>query len=188
MHTQVEGTMSANYCTVCHVCVRAQGPTARCALQVELEGMREAHLRDAVALSDLLSFLEREVSRSCSAVRAPATTSLQSGRRDGRHGFLLMQVAAGRVFSEVEVDAELQKRRGAQAGYLDSSFPTIAGEKFSLPQQPGVQCCASTASRMGVCPGRPGCGNIMSAPLECPDAACRLWPQRRYHPLPGRAV
>lgn len=30
--------------------------------QVEVEGMREAHLRDAVALSGLLSFLEKEVS------------------------------------------------------------------------------------------------------------------------------
>ncbi len=36
------------------------------------------------------------------------------------------------MFDEVEVDAELQKRRGAQAGYLDSSFPTIAGEKAAF--------------------------------------------------------
>ena len=30
-------------------------------MQVEVEGMREAHLRDAVALCGLLSFLEKEV-------------------------------------------------------------------------------------------------------------------------------
>ena len=77
-----EGSMCANCCTVCHRCGRAQGPTAHCPLQVELEGMREAHLRDAVALSDLLSFLEREVGRCCSAVGLPASTSLQSGRTD----------------------------------------------------------------------------------------------------------
>ena len=30
-------------------------------LQVEVEGMREAHLRDSVALCGLLAFLEKEV-------------------------------------------------------------------------------------------------------------------------------
>ncbi|KAL3145608.1 hypothetical protein ABBQ32_003156 [Trebouxia sp. C0010 RCD-2024] len=64
--------------------------------KVEVEGMREAHLRDAVALCSLLSFLEKEI-------------------------------GGGRVMDEVEVDAELQARRHAQPGYIEPSFPTIAG-------------------------------------------------------------
>lgn len=40
---------------------------------------------------------------------------------------LLLQVAGGRVFTEVEVDEELQKQRRAQQGYIEPSFPTIAG-------------------------------------------------------------
>lgn len=31
------------------------------------------------------------------------------------------------MFDEVEVDAELQKQRHAQPGYIEPSFPTIAG-------------------------------------------------------------
>ena len=55
--------------------------------------------------------------------------------------FLHMQVAGGRVLDEVEVDAELQKRRAAQAGYLDSSFPTIAGEnQHSAAARRSVLC------------------------------------------------
>ena len=103
--------------------------------------MREAHLRDAVALSDLLSFLEGEVSRCWSAVGLHTSTSMQPGRTDQTHGCVHMQVAAGRVLDEVEVDAELQKRRGAQAGYLDSSFPTIAGENQPLtPARHSMLC------------------------------------------------
>lgn len=33
---------------------------------------------------------------------------------------------------EVEVDAELQARRHAQPGYIEPSFPTIAGGHASL--------------------------------------------------------
>ena len=40
----------------------------------------------------------------------------------------VLQVGGGRVFDEVEVDAELQKRRHAQQGYIEPSFPTIAGK------------------------------------------------------------
>ena len=39
----------------------------------------------------------------------------------------LLQIGGGRVMDEVEVDAELQKRRHAQPGYIEPSFPTIAG-------------------------------------------------------------
>jgi Xaa-Pro aminopeptidase len=38
-----------------------------------------------------------------------------------------MQVASGRVFTEVEVDLELTGRRKQQQGFIEPSFPTIAG-------------------------------------------------------------
>eukprot|EP00195_Chlamydomonas_chlamydogama_P009509 CAMPEP_0202892282 /NCGR_PEP_ID=MMETSP1392-20130828/2027_1 /ASSEMBLY_ACC=CAM_ASM_000868 /TAXON_ID=225041 /ORGANISM="Chlamydomonas chlamydogama, Strain SAG 11-48b" /LENGTH=683 /DNA_ID=CAMNT_0049576179 /DNA_START=304 /DNA_END=2355 /DNA_ORIENTATION=- len=62
----------------------------------ELAGMREAHLRDAVALCDFLCFMEE-------------------------------QMAAGKVLSEVQVDLELTSRRASQKGFIEPSFPTIAG-------------------------------------------------------------
>jgi len=40
-------------------------------LQVEVEGMREAHLRDAVALCGLLAFLEKEVHLFTACTPAP---------------------------------------------------------------------------------------------------------------------
>ena len=62
----------------------------------ELAGMREAHLRDGVALAHTLAWL------------------------DGR-------AAQGGGFSEVEVDEVVTAARAAQAGFLEPSFPTIAG-------------------------------------------------------------
>ena len=38
-----------------------------------------------------------------------------------------MQVAAGKTLTEVDVDAFLTGRRAAQAGFIEPSFPTIAG-------------------------------------------------------------
>lgn len=64
---------------------------------VELEGMREAHLRDAVAIVQFLQWLDDEI-------------------------------AGGGTVSEVEVDERLTARRRAQPGFMDCSFPTIAGE------------------------------------------------------------
>jgi Xaa-Pro aminopeptidase len=40
---------------------------------------------------------------------------------------LPLQVASGRVFTEVEVDLELTARRMQQPGFIEPSFPTIAG-------------------------------------------------------------
>ncbi|EIE23184.1 Creatinase/aminopeptidase [Coccomyxa subellipsoidea C-169] len=62
----------------------------------ELAGMREAHLRDAVALAETLYHLEQEI-------------------------------AAGRTLTEVDVDDFLTGRRAAQGGFIEPSFPTIAG-------------------------------------------------------------
>ena len=42
-------------------------------------------------------------------------------------GWWCLQIGGGRVMDEVEVDAELQARRHAQPGYIEPSFPTIAG-------------------------------------------------------------
>ncbi len=38
-----------------------------------------------------------------------------------------VQIGGGRVMDEVEVDAELTARRKAQPGFVEASFPTIAG-------------------------------------------------------------
>ena len=38
-----------------------------------------------------------------------------------------LQIGGGRVMDEVEVDAELTARRKAQPGFVEASFPTIAG-------------------------------------------------------------
>lgn len=62
----------------------------------ELEGMREAHLRDAVAICDFLNWLENKIS-------------------------------SGGTLTEVEVDLELTGRRRQQQGFIEPSFPTIAG-------------------------------------------------------------
>ena len=60
--------------------------------------MKEAHLRDAVALCDFFSFLEDHI------------------------------VAAGGKLTEVQVDQELTARRAKQPGFIGPSFATIAGE------------------------------------------------------------
>uniref|UniRef100_A0A383V906 Uncharacterized protein n=1 Tax=Tetradesmus obliquus TaxID=3088 RepID=A0A383V906_TETOB len=62
----------------------------------ELEGMRQAHLRDAVAICDFLQWLEAKI-------------------------------ASGATLTEVEVDLELTGRRKQQQGFIEPSFPTIAG-------------------------------------------------------------
>lgn len=64
--------------------------------EAELAGMREAHLRDAVAICQFLSWFES-------------------------------QVAGGRTFTEVEVDEYLTGKRAQQPGFIEPSFPTIAG-------------------------------------------------------------
>jgi Xaa-Pro aminopeptidase len=63
----------------------------------ELEGMKEAHLRDGVALTKLFCMLEREIS---------------SGRK---------------TMTECDIDERLTALRAAQSGFVEPSFPTIAG-------------------------------------------------------------
>ena len=57
----------------------------------------------------------------------------------------LVQIGGGRVMDEVEVDAELTARRKAQPGFIEASFPTIAGlwvspSKKILPYE-AFSCC-----------------------------------------------
>jgi Xaa-Pro aminopeptidase len=65
--------------------------------EAELAGMREAHLRDGVALVKFIFWLERAV-------------------------------AGGAALTECDVDEQLEARRAAQEGFVEPSFPTIAGE------------------------------------------------------------
>jgi Xaa-Pro aminopeptidase len=64
---------------------------------VELAGMKEAHLRDAVALCEFFSFLEDHI------------------------------LVAGGKLTEVQIDQELTARRAKQPGFVGPSFATIAG-------------------------------------------------------------
>lgn len=41
------------------------------------------------------------------------------------------QVGAGQTVTEVEVDEYLTAQRRAQSGFVELSFPTIAGQAFS---------------------------------------------------------
>lgn len=62
----------------------------------ELEGLREAHLRDGVALVKFFCWLEKTI-------------------------------ASGKTLTEVEIDEHLTSYRAAQPGFVETSFPTIAG-------------------------------------------------------------
>jgi Xaa-Pro aminopeptidase len=63
----------------------------------ELEGMRKAHIVDGAAMAKFMAWLEEEV------------------------------VVKGRAVSEVEIDEVLTGCRAEQPGFLECSFPTIAG-------------------------------------------------------------
>lgn len=82
-----------------HCCMRQQSPIAHLKSvknEVEVEGMKEAHLRDAVALAQFWNWIEKKI-------------------------------ASGETSSEVEVDEMLLHFRGQQQGFIEHSFPTIAG-------------------------------------------------------------
>jgi len=63
----------------------------------EMEGMRKAHIVDGVAMAHFISWLENQI------------------------------VNNGKSVSEVEIDEVLMNYRAQQPGYLEDSFPTIAG-------------------------------------------------------------
>jgi len=68
-----------------------------CKNEQELEGMRKAHEVDGAAMANFVSWLEEQV------------------------------VVHGKSVSEVEVDEVLTAYRAEQPGFLERSFPTIAG-------------------------------------------------------------
>jgi Xaa-Pro aminopeptidase len=65
--------------------------------EAEMEGMRRAHVVDGAAMAKFMAWLEHEV------------------------------VAVGRQVSEVEIDEVLTGCRAEQPGFVEVSFPTIAG-------------------------------------------------------------
>jgi len=72
-------------------------PLKACKNNAEMEGMRQAHIVDGAAMANFISWLEHEI------------------------------VTEGRSVSEVEIDIVLTGERAKQPGYLEDSFPTIAG-------------------------------------------------------------
>ena len=72
-------------------------PMKACKNKAELEGMRQAHLVDGAAMAEFMAWLEDVI------------------------------VNQGRVVSEVEIDEQLTACRAKQPGFIEVSFPTIAG-------------------------------------------------------------
>mmetsp|Transcript_33619 Transcript_33619/g.79289 ORF Transcript_33619/g.79289 Transcript_33619/m.79289 type:complete len:744 (-) Transcript_33619:2983-5214(-) len=75
----------------------AIAPMKACKNEQELEGMRKAHVVDGAAMANFISWLEEKI------------------------------VVNGESVSEVEIDEVLTAYRAKQPGYLENSFPTIAG-------------------------------------------------------------
>eukprot|EP00568_Trieres_chinensis_P013779 CAMPEP_0183295854 /NCGR_PEP_ID=MMETSP0160_2-20130417/3650_1 /TAXON_ID=2839 ORGANISM="Odontella Sinensis, Strain Grunow 1884" /NCGR_SAMPLE_ID=MMETSP0160_2 /ASSEMBLY_ACC=CAM_ASM_000250 /LENGTH=812 /DNA_ID=CAMNT_0025457393 /DNA_START=114 /DNA_END=2553 /DNA_ORIENTATION=+ len=72
-------------------------PMKACKNKAELEGMRRAHVVDGAAMARFMAWLTRTV------------------------------VKEGKTVSEVEIDLELTGRRAEMDGFIEVSFPTIAG-------------------------------------------------------------
>jgi Xaa-Pro aminopeptidase len=72
-------------------------PMKACKNAAELEGMRRAHIVDGVAMAKFMAWLQDTI------------------------------VLEGRAVSEVEIDLKLTGCRAEQPGFLEVSFPTIAG-------------------------------------------------------------
>ena len=86
--------------------------------EAELAGMREAHIRDGVALVKFFSWLEKTI-------------------------------AGGAVLTECQIDEELTARRAAQPGFVELSFPTIAGADANgaiIHYRPLPESCSSVGS------------------------------------------
>lgn len=72
-------------------------PMKACKNKAEMEGMRRAHIVDGAAMAKFMAWLEHTI------------------------------VTEGRAVSEVEIDEKLTACRAEQPGFLEVSFPTIAG-------------------------------------------------------------
>lgn len=72
-------------------------PMKACKNEAELEGMRRAHIVDGAAMAEFMAWLEETI------------------------------VEEGKPVSEVEIDLKLTGCRAKQPGFVEVSFPTIAG-------------------------------------------------------------
>lgn len=72
-------------------------PMKACKNEAELKGIRRAHIVDGAAMAEFMSWLEKTI------------------------------VEEGEAVSEVEIDVKLTGCRAKQPGFLEVSFPTIAG-------------------------------------------------------------
>jgi Xaa-Pro aminopeptidase len=72
-------------------------PMKACKNDAELDGVRRAHIVDGAAMAEFMAWLEHTI------------------------------VEEGRAVSEVEIDEKLTGCRAKQPGFLEVSFPTIAG-------------------------------------------------------------
>lgn len=72
-------------------------PMKACKNKYEMEGMKRAHVVDGAAMANFIAWLENTI------------------------------VNEGRSVSEVEIDKVLRSYRAQQPGYVEDSFPTIAG-------------------------------------------------------------
>ena len=72
-------------------------PMKACKNEVEMEGMRQAHIADGAAMAHSIAWLENAI------------------------------VTEGRKVSEVEIDEVITGYRAEQPGFVEVSFPTIAG-------------------------------------------------------------
>ena len=82
-----------------------------------------------------------------------------------------MQIAAGRTLSEVEVDDYLTGRRAAQGGFIEPSFPTIAG---SGPHGAIIHYRAQPDT----------CGTVSASQLLLVDSGARLQCHPETHAQP----
>jgi hypothetical protein len=57
----------------------------------------------------------------------------------------VLQIAAGKTFTEVEVDELLTSRRAAQPGFVEPSFATIAGVYEGTEKEEMNGLCRSIA-------------------------------------------
>mmetsp|Transcript_12422 Transcript_12422/g.18214 ORF Transcript_12422/g.18214 Transcript_12422/m.18214 type:complete len:505 (+) Transcript_12422:844-2358(+) len=72
-------------------------PMKACKNKAEMEGMKRAHIVDGAAMANFIAWLENRI------------------------------INEGEKVSEVEIDEVLTSKRADQPGYIEDSFPTIAG-------------------------------------------------------------
>lgn len=99
----------------------------------------------------------------------------------------LLSPGAGKTLTEVEIDEHLTARRAAQPGFVEPSFPTIAGEAFLCsggmrgfgaggagvwPAWRGLDVCAPHTHLLTQCSRhqRKGAGHRRAQPTPCLNA------------------